>query len=202
MGTMPSLITSFTSVYPTVYLMQWSKKTSKLRVTGLWVTGEFPAQMTSNAENVSIWWRHNMGSSQCVAKKILITDNALTQVETFRTSPQEGFFVDCMQQSMCALSSVSNDETFSVRWQIQSKVALRKCRPCGRADYIKTWQCKGIISDVYMHLGLILLRLRLRQTQTQTQTEFIQQKYTSTISGSHEFLRNTNNTIVLINKQL
>ena len=41
-----------------------SKKTSKLRVTGLWVgnspgTGEFPAQMTSNAENVSIWWRHH-----------------------------------------------------------------------------------------------------------------------------------------------
>ena len=22
------------------------------------VTGEFPAQMASNAENVSIWWRH------------------------------------------------------------------------------------------------------------------------------------------------
>ena len=41
-----------------------SKKTSKLRVTGLCVgnspgTGEFPAQMTSNAENVSIWWRHH-----------------------------------------------------------------------------------------------------------------------------------------------
>ena len=41
-----------------------SKKTSKLHVTGLcaWnspVTGEFPAQMASNAENVSIWWRHH-----------------------------------------------------------------------------------------------------------------------------------------------
>ena len=41
-----------------------SKKTSKLRVTGLCVgnspwTGEFPAQMASNAENVSIWWRHH-----------------------------------------------------------------------------------------------------------------------------------------------
>ena len=40
-----------------------SKKTSKLRVTGLCarnspVTGEFPAQMVSNVENVSIWWRH------------------------------------------------------------------------------------------------------------------------------------------------
>ena len=40
-----------------------SKKTSKLRVTGLCMgnspgTGEFPAQMASYAENVSIWWRH------------------------------------------------------------------------------------------------------------------------------------------------
>ena len=24
------------------------------------VTGKFPAQMASNAENVSIWWRHNV----------------------------------------------------------------------------------------------------------------------------------------------
>ena len=41
-----------------------SKKASKLRVTGLCegnspVTGEFPAQRASNAENVSIWWRHH-----------------------------------------------------------------------------------------------------------------------------------------------
>ena len=41
-----------------------SNKTSKLRVTGLCAvnspgTGEFPAQMASNAENVSIWWRHH-----------------------------------------------------------------------------------------------------------------------------------------------
>ena len=39
------------------------KKSSKLRVTGLCggnspVSGEFPAQRASNAENVSIWWRH------------------------------------------------------------------------------------------------------------------------------------------------
>ena len=38
-----------------------SKKTSKLRVTGLCTeTGEFPAQMASNAENISIWWRHHI----------------------------------------------------------------------------------------------------------------------------------------------
>ena len=44
-----------------------SKKTSKLRVTGLCagnspVTGEFPTQRASNAENVSIWWRHHVDS--------------------------------------------------------------------------------------------------------------------------------------------
>ena len=41
-----------------------SKKTSKLRVTGLCernspAIGEFPEQRACNAENVSIWWRHH-----------------------------------------------------------------------------------------------------------------------------------------------
>ena len=45
-----------------------SKKTSKLRVTGLCtrnspVTDEFPAQMASNTENVCIWWCHHVISS-------------------------------------------------------------------------------------------------------------------------------------------
>ena len=40
-------------------------KTSKLRVTSLCagnspVTGEFPAQMASNVENLSIWWRQHV----------------------------------------------------------------------------------------------------------------------------------------------
>ena len=47
-----------------------SNKTSKLRVTGLCVgnspvTGEFPAQMASNAENVFIWWRHHVIWESC-----------------------------------------------------------------------------------------------------------------------------------------
>ena len=42
-----------------------SEKISKLRVTGLCAgnspeTGEFPAQIASYAENVSIWWRHHV----------------------------------------------------------------------------------------------------------------------------------------------
>ena len=46
-----------------LFRRRW-KKTSKPCVTGLCAenspgTGEFPAQMASNAENVSIWWRHH-----------------------------------------------------------------------------------------------------------------------------------------------
>ena len=45
-----------------------SKETSKLRVTGLCAvnspgTSEFPAQMASYVENVSIWWRHHVNVS-------------------------------------------------------------------------------------------------------------------------------------------
>ena len=66
MSTIASQITCLTIVYSTVYSDTDQKKTSKLCVTGLCVgnspgTGEFPAQMASNAENVSIWWRHQVG---------------------------------------------------------------------------------------------------------------------------------------------
>ena len=49
-----------------------SKKISKLRVTGLFAgnspeTGEFPTRMASNAENVSIWWRHHVRGSRGMA---------------------------------------------------------------------------------------------------------------------------------------
>ena len=51
------------------------KKTSKLLVTGLCegnspVTGEFPEQRASNAECVSIWWRHH--GKKCSNKQHMI----------------------------------------------------------------------------------------------------------------------------------
>ena len=61
MSTMSSQITSLTSVYSIVSSRRRSKKTWKLRVTGLCggnstMTGEFPTQSDSKAEKVSIWW--------------------------------------------------------------------------------------------------------------------------------------------------
>ena len=60
-----------------------SKKTSKLRVTGLCAenspeTGEFSAQMASNAENVSIWWRHHGSALQALCEEIYsVTDEII-----------------------------------------------------------------------------------------------------------------------------
>ena len=67
MSEMASQIISRTSIYSTVYSGR-STKTSKLRVTGLCagnlpVTGEFPAQRASNAENL-------MTSSLLIPRKI------------------------------------------------------------------------------------------------------------------------------------
>ena len=64
MSTMASQITSLTDCLHSQLFRRRSKKTTKLSVTGLCaanspVTGEFPIQMASNAENVSISWRHH-----------------------------------------------------------------------------------------------------------------------------------------------
>ena len=54
MGAMASQFSSLTIVYSTVYSSADQRKHQSL------VTGEFPAQMASNAENVSIRWRHHV----------------------------------------------------------------------------------------------------------------------------------------------
>ena len=54
-----------------------SKKTSKLCFTGLCegnspVTGEFPSQRASNAENVSIWWCNHDRVEQFIYDTIIV----------------------------------------------------------------------------------------------------------------------------------
>ena len=65
-----------------------SKKTSMLCVTGLCLgnspgTVEFPAQMVSNAENVSIWWRHHVN----VMQLNITLYNRLSTCEMHRCKP-------------------------------------------------------------------------------------------------------------------
>ena len=64
MGAMASQITSLAIVYSTVYSGADQRKDQSsvslaFLVGNSPVTGEFPSQMASNPENVSIWWRHH-----------------------------------------------------------------------------------------------------------------------------------------------
>ena len=87
-----SQITSLTIVYSTVYSRRRSKKTPKLHVTGLCggnspVTGEFPAQRASNAENGPIWWRHHDHLSEGYILKSC--QNCTLRVKISRGAPLE-----------------------------------------------------------------------------------------------------------------
>ena len=57
MGSVASQITSLTIVYATRYSDADQRK-HQSSASLAFVTDEIPAQMASNAENVSIWWRH------------------------------------------------------------------------------------------------------------------------------------------------
>ena len=59
MSSIAPQITTLTIVYSTVCSRRRSKKTSRQWPLYGEFTGEFPAQKASNAEIVSIWWRHH-----------------------------------------------------------------------------------------------------------------------------------------------
>ena len=62
-GATASQITSLTIVYSTVYSDAYRRKHQSSASLAFVLAGEFPAQMASCAENVSIWWRHNVHNS-------------------------------------------------------------------------------------------------------------------------------------------
>ena len=64
MGAMASQLTGVSIICPAVCFRRRSKKTSKLRVTGICegnppVTGGFPSHRASDVGNVFSWWRHH-----------------------------------------------------------------------------------------------------------------------------------------------
>ena len=85
MGAIASQITSLTIVV-----------SRKLRVTGLCaenspVTDEFPAQMASNAENVSIWWRHHVLRVYCSRKMKMKTSFFFNRNYRYVRNPGNSF---------------------------------------------------------------------------------------------------------------
>ena len=67
-GAMASLITSLTIVYSIVHSGADQRKQSSTSLAGhRW----FRAEMASNAENVSIWWRHNVIETHSCGKVLI-----------------------------------------------------------------------------------------------------------------------------------
>ena len=90
MGAISSQITSLTIVFSAIYLDTDHKENIKARRHWLCAgnspeAGEFPAQIASNAENVSIWWRHHARANVEITENIEKLDNfseAFGQPET------------------------------------------------------------------------------------------------------------------------
>ena len=77
MGAIASQITSLTIVYSTVYSDADQRKHQGSASLAFCAgnspaTGEFPAQMASNAEKVSIWWRHHVIGSYTTPLEVYI----------------------------------------------------------------------------------------------------------------------------------
>ena len=67
-------------------------------------TGEFPAQMASNAENVSIWWRHH--DFHVKIHVILVYNKALQRILTIGCRPPVSQLATIFESS-CYLTLVS-----------------------------------------------------------------------------------------------
>ena len=94
------------------------KENIKLRVTGLCagtssVTCDFPAQMASNAENVSIWWRHHVYSSNAL-HCVCVFAHQRTLYNTFKTS------------LIYFIYDVARLDRFFISWQIYLASTLLK----------------------------------------------------------------------------
>ena len=88
-----SQITSLTIVYSTVYSGVDQRKHQRSALLAFVrrihpsVTGEFPAQKASNAENISIWWRHHiydLANLTNVSESIILQSVRLSFLHSFK----------------------------------------------------------------------------------------------------------------------
>ena len=121
MDSMASQITSLAIVYSAVYSGVDKKKTSKLHGTGLFAgnspgTGEFPAQMASSAENISIWWRHHaVCSNGCHFVWSLYAERNVCIIEICRFLAQHGSLGSHFSEiiSVCKMAAILSSPLFS-----------------------------------------------------------------------------------------
>ena len=136
-----------------------SKKTSRLCVTGLCagnspVTGEFPPQMASNAEIVSIWWRHH----ECVGIEVKI----MTNRAMWSTGPfiQDVCF-PCLINAGCAIHPTPDQHRV-----VLTKVAANSYRLYDRVGLLEMAQLEATIPLLCGYPSAMSLGLAITYTHT------------------------------------
>ena len=161
-----------------------SKKTSKLRVTGLCAgnspgTGEFPAQMASNAENVCIWWRHHESLRLLHSKCSLI--NIAEFVALFIAGLEELF------QSASTVSLHYNSVQYLLRNQFLPFVFVYFLLLPGITERLHIISLRPYLTDGCLHLlhdcgDTFQIRTWLNRSYVFAKTEMLTEKIMSGLS--------------------
>ena len=130
-----------------------SKKTSKLRIAGLCegnspVTGEFPAQRASDAEHVSIWWRHHFSATGLAWTGPLWVSHCTWWALQMNFHEVVNWWMVCPYSPICSLTHCGlvtpyGDKSGSTLAQVMA------CCLTAPSHYLN--QCWLIISEVQWH---------------------------------------------------
>ena len=142
-----SQITRLAIVYSIFLFRRRSKKTPKLRVTGLCAgnspgIGEFPAQMASNAENFSIRWRHHVYCYFYSPANFLITQHTVTNIKA------TGHWILFLASNQMCLSQIINMYVWGM---IISLIRIRYFKP------VLSNQCSNSHITVSHYISILLL---------------------------------------------
>ena len=158
MGAMASQITSLTIVYSTVYTSagqgkHQSSTSLAFVLPSRWpfagnspLTGEFPAQMVSNVENVSIWWHHHVKHKSDLWLYMYILNVSWDIAETWH------FFIAYMS----ILVKIVHKQIF------RSYIYCSYCKLCCRLDFLTYGE---VFLDGVIVLGLMIFQRNDRSVQ-------------------------------------
>ena len=160
----------------------WSQITSKLRVIGLCAgnspaTGEFPAKMARNAENISIWWRHHAQSSSgkivVHRKQITTTLQVISSISMQTPVHGKSFHITCLSEGNLPVTGGLHDasvmRSFHCFFVVCMNKLLNKQLICSRSrtpwrwwnvtitfflNEISLWQCISCYGSHCWHTNI------------------------------------------------
>ena len=158
-----------------------SKKTSKLCLTVLCagnspVTGEFPAQMASTVENVSIWWSHHEWLWNLWIMLVLVAYRWRIYTTDWKRWADHKWwhsrvhhiacFVSCLLEEQCTLCHVmicKTHKTLILRYNSAHTAQFIFCETCMTYTYIlsiESWIYIVIVTYFYCNKDQMLVVMK------------------------------------------